>query len=173
MGRAGSRSRELSVGVCLFFEARFGSADDLGGSCLENLGKFKHGAEGRTLDTTFEQAYIGSIEASFEREFFLRKTALETHFSKRLSERPFRAGSWMNVAAALLCQQPHAAMLATIVPRIIVRIWGALNRLPSPRGEISHMEKTPEGRMPVFGSARASSVFRLCWREQRGTSSSG
>jgi hypothetical protein len=108
--------------VCLFFEAGFSSADDLRGASLEDLGKFEHCAESRALDATFEQADVGSVETAFEREFFLRKTALGTHFSKSLSKRPLGAGSGMNVAAALLCQQPYAAMLTTIVPRIIVRI---------------------------------------------------
>ena len=74
------------------------------------------------MDTTFQQANVGSIKAALERQLLLRKPALHTHLAKRLSEGPLRAGSRMNVAAALLCQQPYAAMLTTIVQRIIVRI---------------------------------------------------
>ena len=106
---------ELGLGVRLLIEGAFGLADDFGSLRLEDLGEFEDCTESRTLDTTFKQTDVRSIEAAFEGECFLGKTALSANCSERLSERSLWAGSWMNVAAGSLCQQPYAAMRAMCI----------------------------------------------------------
>lgn len=115
--------RTSGFGARFVVDPRFDAANDFGSLSSEDLGEFEDCAESRTLNTTFEQANVGSIEATLEGEFFLGKTPLGADLTERLTERVLRAGSGVNVAAALLCQQPHAAMLTTIIPRIIVRMY--------------------------------------------------
>jgi hypothetical protein len=74
------------------------------------------------LNASFKQADIRPVKAALQRQLFLRKPALSANFSESLTEGALWAGLGMNVAAALLCQQPYPAILTTIVPRIIVRM---------------------------------------------------